>query len=70
MERRQIAELSHRVLSVAELAALLDLPLGVARVLVGDLADEGLVSVHRPVTAGVRPDPGLLERVLDGLRAI
>jgi Protein of unknown function (DUF742) len=39
-------------------------------VLVGDMADGGLVMVHRPKEAGDRPDLALLERVLDGLRAI
>jgi hypothetical protein len=48
----------------------LDLPLGVIRVLVGDMADEGLVVVHRPAQTGDRPDLALLERVLYGLRSI
>jgi Protein of unknown function (DUF742) len=48
----------------------LHLPLGVVRVLVGDMADEQLVVVHRPAHAGDRPDLALLERVLDGLRTI
>jgi uncharacterized protein DUF742 len=55
---------------VAEIAGRLDLPLGVTRVLVADMADEGLVMVHRPTQAGDRPDLALLERVLYGLRAI
>ena len=46
------------------------LPLGVIRVLVGDLADERLVMVYRPAHAGDRPDAALLERVLDGPHAI
>src|SRR5690349_20336245 len=46
-ERRRILELSTAsLLSVAELSAHLSLPLGVVRVLVGDLADEGLLVVH------------------------
>jgi hypothetical protein len=48
----------------------LDLPLGVIWVLVGDMADEGLVVVHRPAQTGDRPDLALLERVLYGLRSI
>ncbi len=70
VERRAIAHLCRDVLSVAEVSAHLDLPLGVARVLVGDMADEGLVSVHRPVNPAAQPDRALLERVLAGLRAI
>jgi hypothetical protein len=45
-------------------------PLGVIRVLVGDMADEHLVMVHRPAHAGDRPDLVLLERVLSGLHSI
>jgi hypothetical protein len=40
-------------------------------VLVGDMADEGMVMLHRPTQqAGDRPDLALLERVLYGLRSI
>ena len=70
VEQRAIAALCRDVLSVAEISARLDLPLGVTRVLVGDMADEGLVLVHRPTQAGDRPDLALLERVLYGLRTI
>jgi Protein of unknown function (DUF742) len=53
--------------SIAEIAAVLSLPLGVVRVLVGDLADAGRVRIH-PVAAVV-PRRELLERVLRGLKA-
>jgi hypothetical protein len=42
----------------------------VIRVLVGDMADERLVLVHRPAHGGDRPDLAVLERVLDGLQSI
>jgi hypothetical protein len=67
-ERRQITELCRDVLSVAEISAHLDVPFGVACVLVGDLAGEGMVQVHRPASPDARPDLALLERVLYGLR--
>ena len=70
LERRSIALLCRDSLSIAELSARLDLPLGVVRVLVGDMAEEGLVTVHRPASVGDRPDLALLERVLYGLRTI
>jgi len=71
VEQRAIAALCRDILSIAEISARLDLPLGVTRVLVGDMADGGLVMVHRPSqAAGDRPDLALLERVLYGLRAI
>ena len=70
VEQRAIAALCHDILSIAEVSAHLHLPLGVIRVLVGDMADEHLVMVHRPAHVGDRPDLALLERVLDGLRTI
>jgi hypothetical protein len=69
-EQQTIAMLCRDVLSVAEVSARLDIPIGVARVLVADMADEGLVIVHRPASPGDRPDLALLERVLYGLRTI
>ena len=56
--------------SVAEISAVLRMPLGVARVLVGDMAMEGLVRVHQADHAQGRPDLNLLERVLSGLRKL
>jgi hypothetical protein len=70
VEQRAIAVLCHDLLSIAEVSAKLHLPLGVIRVLVGDMADEHLVMVHRPAHAGDRPDLVLLERVLSGLHSI
>jgi hypothetical protein len=70
VEQRAIAVLCHDILSIAEVSAQLHLPLGVIRVLVGDMADQRLVMVHRPAQAGDRPDLSLLERVLYGLHTI
>ncbi|SRR6266705_2173090 len=70
LERRSITMLCRDVLSIAEISARLDLPLGVTKILVSDMAGEQLVIVHRPASSGGRPDLALLERVLDGLRAI
>ena len=67
VERRAIVSLCRDLLSIAEVSARLDLPLGVARVLIGDMADEGFVILHRPTTVGDRPDLALLQRVLYGL---
>jgi hypothetical protein len=55
--------------SVAELSARLGVPLGVARVLVGDLAATGAVAVHR-VAGTDGPDLALMQRVLSGLRRL
>jgi len=56
--------------SVAEISAVLRMPLGVARVLVADMAVEGLVRVHQTDHVEGRPDLNLLERVLSGLRKL
>ena len=68
-DHRAIAALCASPRSVAEIAALLEIPLGVARVLVGDLAQDGGVVVHG--TSGPDgPDATLMQRVLDGLRRL
>ena len=70
VEQRAIITLCHDLLSIAEVSAKLQLPLGVVRILVGDMADDHLVMVHRPAHAGDRPDLALLERVLYGLHTL
>ena len=68
-DHRAIVALCASPRSVAEIAALLEIPLGVARVLVGDLAQDGGVVVHD--TSGPDgPDATLMQRVLDGLRRL
>ncbi|CAL9605894.1 DUF742 domain-containing protein [Streptomyces sp. enrichment culture] len=56
--------------SVADLAARSDLPVGVVRVLLGDLLEAALVTVHRPVPAAELPDEQILREVIHGLRAL
>ena len=70
LERARIVALCAAPQSLAEISAHLGLHLGVVRVLVGDLAQEGLLAVNRPSHVGDRPDLRLLERVLDGLQAL
>ncbi|MBP2324000.1 hypothetical protein JOF56_004385 [Kibdelosporangium banguiense] len=68
-DHRSIADLCLATRSVAEVAALCSLPLGVARVVLGDMASAGMVDVHRTKTsAGYEPDLAMMERVLVGLR--
>ncbi|MCX2924293.1 DUF742 domain-containing protein [Streptomyces sp. NEAU-W12] len=71
-ELRAIVELCRRMRTVAEISALLKMPLGVVRVLLSDLADQGKIRVHGTGTGhGTgRPDRALLERVLSGLRRL
>ena len=70
-ECRAILEFCRDWRSVAEVSAVLQMPLGVARILIADLAVEGLVRIHQLDHAqGGRPDVKLLERVLSGLRKL
>ncbi len=71
LEHRAVADLCEQPRSVAEVAALLPVPLGVARVLLGDMAALGLIVVHRTASSnGEVPDLALMERVLSGLRRL
>ena len=70
-EHRSICGLCVDTRSVAEVAALLRLPLGVVRVLIGDMASMGLVLIHQGgLVVGDRPSIEFLERVLSGLRRL
>ncbi|MEV1290526.1 DUF742 domain-containing protein [Micromonospora sp. NPDC049679] len=73
-EHQYIAALCDgRLQSLAEIAARLQLPLGVARVLIADMATEGLVAVYEPTSLEDTNDAvgtELLERVLSGLRRL
>jgi len=68
-EQRDIVELCRGPLSVAEIAARLDLHLGVVRVLVGDLTALGYLNVLRP-NGDSSHDIDTISRVIRGLRAI
>ncbi|MBB4914651.1 DUF742 domain-containing protein [Streptosporangium saharense] len=69
-EQEAIIRMCRAFRSVAEISALLRVPLGVARVLVADMADEGLVRLHQPSLDKGQPDLNMLERVLSGLRRL
>ncbi|GLX20351.1 MULTISPECIES: DUF742 domain-containing protein [Streptomyces] len=69
-EMRAIVEVCRRMRTIAEISALLKLPLGVVRVLVSDLADQGRIRVYGTGHGTGRPDRALLERVLSGLRRL
>lgn len=73
-ERDLLALAAGGFVSVAELSARTRLPLGVVRVLVGDLEAAGLLSVHglgsTPGESSAVPSMSLLESVLDGICAL
>jgi Protein of unknown function (DUF742) len=68
-EHRDIVGLCTTTMSVAEVAARLKMHIGVARVLVADLAAQGYLIVQRP-SVQLSQDPKLIERVIRGLEAI
>lgn len=70
MERGDILRRCDVPTSLAEISAHLKLPLGVARVLAGDLCDEGMLDFNRDHATDGRPSLRLLERVFDGLQAL
>lgn len=69
-DARQVLNLCSRrsALSVAEIAAYLDLPPSVVKIVVADLLDSEYLVMPRP--AAVVPEISLLEEVLNGLRAL
>ncbi|MGW2638459.1 DUF742 domain-containing protein [Streptomyces sp. NPDC001348] len=70
-EHRSLVDLCRtETQSVAELAAGTDLPLGVVRVLLGDLLELGRVTISRPVPPAQLPDERILREVIAGLRAL
>jgi Protein of unknown function (DUF742) len=68
-EHRQILSSCRRPITVVDLASDIDLPVGVVRVLLGDLAGYGMLQIL-PVTRGPVTDTRLLRDILDGLRAL
>lgn len=56
--------------SVAEVSALTKMPIGVARVLLGDLIEQGLIRIQATITEKTSTDERLelIERTLRGLR--
>jgi hypothetical protein len=69
-EHIQILNLCQRQITVADLASVMGFPLGVVRVLLGDLAGENLIEVTNPAPRGRVTDRHLLRQVLDGLHAL
>jgi hypothetical protein len=65
-EARRIVDLCVQPRSVAELSAALRVPLGVVRILVSDLVDEGLVTIAQREQLSVQ----MIERIRDRVRAL
>jgi hypothetical protein len=69
-EHLAIVAMCARPQSVAEISAHLDLPVGIVRVLLGDLLDGGLILVREPRRTTQLPSEPVLKAVISGLRSL
>lgn len=69
-EHRRILAVCRQRITVADVAADVGLPVGVVRVLLGDLIKGGAVMVMRQRPAGEQTSNNMLQEILDGLRAL
>lgn len=65
-EAAKVIELAETPLALVEVAARLDVPVGVARVVVSDLVSAGALEAREPELEASYTE--LLEKVLDGIR--
>jgi hypothetical protein len=68
-ESKALYEQARSQMSIAELSAVLTIPLGVVRVLISDLASQGAVLIH-PTAHSYLHDQKVLDRILSGLRKL
>jgi len=74
-EAAEIIAQSRKETAIVELAANLEVPVGVIRVLAADLRDQGAITITEPPTETVSDSSDndyaeLLHKVLDGIRAL
>lgn len=69
-EHRAILRLVQTPTTVAEISSHLDLALGVVRVLLGDLLQADLISIHEPTTITRDSNEQILKAVINGLREL
>ena len=69
-EHRTILDLARQPISVAEVAAHADLPIGVVRILLDDLRAFGAIQVREPMSVSQLPNKRVLRAVINGLRAL
>jgi hypothetical protein len=70
-EHFSVLQLAQVPTTVVDIASDVDLPLGVVRILLADLREVGLVTIHAPVPVRARQvDRNTLREVLHGLRGL
>jgi len=68
-EYLEVMRQCRRPKSVADLASDLDLPLGVVRILLSDMRENGLITIRQPMRNRLA-DPRILKDVADALRRL
>jgi hypothetical protein len=70
-EHVSVLQLAQRPTTVVDIASDVNLPLGVVRILLGDLRELGLIAIRAPVPMQARKvDKHTLREVLHGLRGL
>ncbi|WP_214316561.1 DUF742 domain-containing protein [Nonomuraea sediminis] len=69
-QERALLRMCARLLSLAEAAAHLELPLSVVGILASDLVDSGHLTARSRIPEAGRPNLETLQEVLDGLRKL
>jgi Protein of unknown function (DUF742) len=69
-EHEEIVALCRRPLAVAEIASRMNIPLFVAKVLLGDLIDRGALEAGLRAQDNPSPDLRLMEQILERLQAL
>ena len=69
-EHRRILGMCVEQVTVVDIAAETTLPVGVVRVLLADLIQQGAITVMRKRPAGQRSGNDVLQEILNGLRAL
>lgn len=69
-QQHELLDICRGVLSLAEAAAHLKLPVSLVLVIASDLVDSGHLSIRSAMPDFANPDRDLLEKVLNGLRKL
>lgn len=69
-EQRDVLTMCIRLHPLVEVAARLHLPVSVVTIVACDLIDSGRLHARSPAPQAGRPDPTMLQELLDGLRKL
>lgn len=69
-EPARVHELCSDAIAIAEISANLGMPIGTAKVVVGDLIQSGHVELHQTIDTEQTEDIQLISRLIDGVRRL